>query len=63
MAYILHPWQNWTPTLSELVTQPHVPPHVLAHTKLITHVLVSGHFCFVYGHPLFMKKNSKSFLI
>ena len=23
-------------------------------------VLVSGYFCDVYGHPLFMKKNSKS---
>jgi len=31
------------------------------HAKLVTRVPVSGHFCDVYGHPLFMKKNSKSF--
>jgi len=41
--------------LPELVTQPQVLPHVVAHAKLITCVPVSGYLCDVYGHPLFMK--------
>jgi len=27
MGHILYPWQNWTPTLSKLVTQSQVPAH------------------------------------
>ena len=49
------PYQNWLPTLSELVvTQSQVPPHVLIHTKLITCVPINGYLC-VYDHSLFMK--------
>jgi len=59
MGHILHPWQNWIPTLPKLVTQPQVPPHVLAHAKLVTRVSVSGYLCDVYGHSLFMKKKFK----
>jgi len=61
MGHILYPWQNWTPTLPKLFTQPHFSPHVLAHAKLVTRVLVSGYFCDVYGHPFFMKKIQKVF--
>jgi len=57
MGHILHPWQNWTPTLSKLVTRPQVPPRILTHAKLVTRVSVSGYLCDVYGHPLFIKKN------
>ena len=52
---------EWTPTLSKLVTQPQVPPHILTRTKLVTRVLVSGYLCDVYGHSLFMKKILKAF--
>jgi len=38
-------------------TQPHVPPHILAHAKLVIYVSISGYLCDIYGHPLFMKKN------
>jgi len=57
--HILHRLDGLTGviTLPELVTQPQVPPHILAHAKLVTRVFVSGYLCDVYGHPLFMKKN------
>ena len=37
--------------------QSQVPPHILAHAKLVTRVSVNGYLCEVNGHPLFMKKN------
>jgi len=46
--------------MAELDTQPQVPPHVLAHAKLVTHVFVSGYLGDIYGHPLFMKKILKA---
>ena len=50
--------RTW-PTVPERVTQPQVPPHVLAHAKLVTRVPVCGHFWNVYDHPFFMKKKFK----
>jgi len=61
MGHILHPWQNWTPTISKLVTQPQVPPHILTHAKLVTRVPVSGYLCDVYDHSLLMKEILKTF--
>jgi len=43
------------------MTQPEVPPHILAHAKLVTCVFVNGYLCDVYGHPLLMKKILKAF--
>jgi len=43
-------------TLPELVTQPQVPPYILAHAKPVTRVSKSGYLSDVYGHPPFMKK-------
>ena len=47
------PYQNWLPNHRFL----HM--YVLAHEKMVTCVLVSGHFYDVYGHPQFMKKFKK----
>ena len=44
--------------LPELVTQPHVPPHILTHAKLVTHVSVSGYLCNVYDPPTIYEKKS-----
>ena len=45
-------------TLPELVTQPQVSPHILAHVKLVTRVSISGYLCNIYDPPtLYEKKN------
>ena len=45
--HILHRLHGLTGviTLLELVTQPQVPPHILAHAKLVTRVSISGYLC------------------
>jgi len=45
-------------TLLWLVTQPHVPPHILAHAKLVTRVSVSSYLRDVYDSPILYEKKS-----
>jgi len=60
--HILHRLDGLTDviTLLELVTQPQVPPHILAYAKLVIRVSVSGYLCDVYD-PLTLYEKKINF--